>query len=241
MKHLKYTKNYLYDFVIVVTVKKERDILKFIKQIKRNLLYKKYCLIFYFDKSRDLNTFNTFCSLRFKFKNLFVVYNPKVKNLADAYYNAYLYASKINSKWVISMNAGFRHQPGDLKLFVNKLNNNLDCIWGYRGVNNKKYSFIRQFVSYFGNLLSKKILNISIKDPTSGFYAIRSNLLLKKLSNINGFISKYHFFDTELKYYLRKNKFSLVKIRYKTYNKGIHLKILIDSLLTLIKLTFKKN
>jgi dolichol-phosphate mannosyltransferase len=241
MKHSKFIKNYLYDFVVVVTVKKEKNIKKFVKQIKQNLINKNYCLIFYFDKSRDINTFKTFLTLSKKYKNMFVIYNHKVKNLADAYYNAYLYASKIKSEWVISMNAGFRHQPSDLKYFINKLNHNVSCIWGYRSLVAKNYSIKRRIISKLGNFLSINFLNLSIKDPTSGFYAIKSNLLKNVLIKIKKFKSKYHFFDTELKFYLRKEKYLSQKIKYKTPNKSLPFKILLDSFITLIRLIFDKK
>ena len=107
-------KNYLYDFVITIIIKKEKNIIKFYNEIVSFCNNNKFLIICLFDKSRDLSTYNYFKYIERNNKNLKVVYDPKVKNLADAYYRANLYGSAINAKWTLSMVGGYRHSPKDL-------------------------------------------------------------------------------------------------------------------------------
>ena len=204
----------------------------------------KFLIICLFDKSRDLSTYNYFKYIERNNKNLKVVYDPKVKNLADAYYRANLYGSAINAKWTLSMVGGYRHSPKDLTKFINKFNCNYKCIWGYRTQLSSNSPPIRKFVSFLGNFFSKIILNISIPDLTSGFYAIRSKNLLDRLIKIKSFVSSGHFIDTELKFYFKNLRFSLINISYKTYNKTISFLSILDAIrsllcLFLIRINFK--
>lgn len=232
-------KSFLYDFVLAFTIKKEINNLKFFKEISQNLINKKYCVIFFFDKSRDISTYNFFLELCKNKKNYFVFYDPLAKNLADAYYRTYLKASQFNSKWVISMNGGFRHNPNDLKLFIRSLNRSTQCIWGYRKQTQNKAPFIRKFISRMGNVCSRVLLQINIPDLTSGFYAIKSEILKEKLKKINHFLCKFHFIDTELKYYLKNKNSIFIPIGYKTYNKKLSIKTILDSLKVLLLLSIK--
>jgi hypothetical protein len=168
------------------------------------------------------------------------LYDPKVNNLADAYYKANLFASKINAKWTLSMIGGYRHSPKDLKKFIRKFNSNSNCIWGYRTQKTSKASFIRKLVSLAGHLLSKIFLNIPIPDLTSGFYAIKSKKLFIKLKEIKSFLSNGHFVETELKFLFKKYSYSLVNITYRTYNNTISILSIIDAIKSLIYL-FQTN
>jgi len=229
-------KNYLYDFVIAIIINKEKKIIKFYNEIVLFCQKKNFLIVCLFDKSRDLSTFNYFKSIEKNNTNLKVLYDPKVKNLADAYYRVNLFASKINAKWTLSMIGGYRHSPKDLAKFIRKFNSNSNCIWGYRTQMTSKAPFIRKLVSFSGHLLSKIFLNIPIPDLTSGFYAIKSKLLFLKLKEIKSFLSNGHFVDTEVKFFFRRYCFSLVNISYQTYNKTISLIAILDAIKTLINL-----
>jgi len=229
-------KNYLYDFVIAIIINKEKNIIKFYNEIVLYCQKKNFLIVCLFDKSRDLSTFNYFKSIEKNNTNLKVLYDPKVKNLADAYYKANLFASKINARWTLSMIGGYRHSPKDLKKFTKKFYSNSKCVWGYRTQMTSKAPFVRKLVSFSGHLLSKLLLNIPIPDLTSGFYAIKSKLLFIKLKEIKSFLSKGHFVETELKFLFNKHSYSLVNITYKTYNNTIGILSIIDAVKSLVYL-----
>jgi len=233
-------RNYLYDFVLAIIINKEKNIIKFYNEIVLFCQKKNFLILCLFDKSRDLSTFNYFKSIEKNNTNLRVLYDPKVKNLADAYYKANLFASKINAKWTMSMIGGYRHSPKDLSKFIRKFNTNSECIWGYRTQMTSKAPFMRKFLSFLGHLSSKIVLNISMPDLTSGFYAIKSKILFIKLKEIKCFLSKGHFVDTEIKFLFRRYSFSLVNISYQTYNKTIRLNTVLDAIKSLINLFWIK-
>ena len=240
MKHLNNIEEISFEVVVGITVKKENEISKFLDEII-NFLPENYLVVLFFDKSRDIDTFKI-CKQKAKLnKYINIIYDESVENLADAYFKLYKHCSNINTKWVISINAGWRHDPKDLKKFMEISNKNeIDCIWGYRNKNTNQSNFIRRFVSFTGNFLSDILLDIKIKDLTSGFYMIRGNILKIELSKMKKFISKYHFFDTELKFYLKNYSYDQVKINYKSPNKTLPIKIIYDSLIVLFKLIIKK-
>ena len=232
-------KNYLFDFVLAFTIKKEKDILKFNNEILKNLVGYNFCILFFFDNSRDMCTYNNFSKFYKDKKNIFIIYDPSTKNLADAYFKTYKKAVTLDAKWVISMNGGFRHDPADLKLFLRSIHRNIDCMWGYRTRLKNKSPFIRKFISKSGDILSRLLLNISYPDLTSGFYAIRKNILKYHLNEIISFTSKFHFFDTELKYILKDKKSIFIPINYTTYNRTMKINIILDSIKVLLLLFYR--
>ncbi|MBD1135633.1 glycosyltransferase [Pelagibacterales bacterium SAG-MED47] len=233
-------KNDYFEFVIGITVKKENEIDNFVNELF-NHLPEKVLIVLFFDSSRDLSTFKKSEELAKDKKNILIIYDDKTKNLADAYFRLYKFCSNLNTKWVISMNAGWRHKPEDLIKFVNLSDKeNIDCVWGYREKANNKHHILRKLISYFGGVISDIFLNIKIKDLTSGFYMIRTSVLKAELLKKNHFISKFHFFDTELKFYLKNYSFEQVKIIYKTPNNSLPFKIILDSLKVLIYLFIKR-
>lgn len=229
-----------FDFAIGITLKKEVAIVEFLNEIK-GYLPTKSLIILFFDNSKDLETFNKCKKYAKKNKNILIIYDNKTENLADAYFRLYKYCSNLNTKWIISMNAGWRHYPNDLVKFI-KLSSkkNIDCIWGYREKNTNKANFKRKLVSFLGNVLSNFLLSLRLKDLTSGFYMIRKEVLKKEIYKIKKFKSKYHFIDTELKFYLKKYSYNQIKINYKSPNKTIPIKIILDSTKVLFYLFLKK-
>lgn len=222
-------KKIFFKIVLGITVKKENDIKKFIKEVIK-FLPKNTLIILFFDSTMDKKTYINCKQLEIKFKNrIHVILDKKANGLADAYFRLYKFCSNLRCDWFISMNAGWRHKPYDIKKFIYVINNKkVDCVWGYRKKNSA--NFFRKFVSYYGDLLSRYILGLNVIDATSGFYAIKANILKNKLKKIVSFKSKYHFFDTELKYYLRHYKYDQVKISYKSPNKLIKISAILDSL-----------
>ena len=230
-----------FDFVVGITLKKEFNIIKFLKEIKI-YLSNRTLIVLFFDSSKDLKTYTQCLKFQKKNKNILVIYDNKTENLADAYFRLYKLCSNLNTKWMISMNAGWRHYPKDLLKFI-KLSSkkNIDCVWGYREKKTNKSNFNRRIISYFGNILSFLLLGLKLKDLTSGFYMIRTKILKKEISKLKKFRSKYHFIDTELKFYLKKYNYNQVRINYKSPNKTIPIKIILDSIKVLFYLFFKNK
>ena len=98
----------------------------------------------------------------------------------------------------------------------------------------------RRLVSYFGHILSHYFLKLDLKDLTSGFFMIKKKIFKKELNKIDGFLSRNHFVETELKYYLKYYSSTQVHIQYYSPNKKIPLLNIIDSIKVLFMLFLKK-
>ena len=238
MRHLNNIKKTFHEFVIVITVSKEHDLKLFVQQILK-LINLRFLIILYFDKSYDPKTFIIAKELEKNHLNIITIKDRRVKNLADAYYRCYKFGCKFNVNWLISMNAGWRHSHKDLLHFIKFIKKKYLCIWGYRNKYSNYSNLYRKTISYLGNFLSAFFLNLPMKDLTSGFYMINKEILKKELNKINGFLSKNHFIDTELKYYLKDYSFKQIKIKYKSPNKRIPIFNIYDSVRTLMILVFK--
>ena len=238
MRRLNNIKKIFHEFAIVITVSKEPELKLLIQQIL-NLINLPFLIILYFDKSYDLKTFNIAKELEKKYSNIVTIKDRRVKNLADAYYRCYKFGCKFNVNWIISMNAGWRHSPKDLLHFIKFIKKRYVCIWGYRNKYSNRSNYYRKIISSLGNFLSAFLLNLSMKDLTSGFYMINKEILKKELNKIRGFYSKNHFIDTELKYYLKNYLFRQVRIKYKSPNKKIPIFNIYDSIKVLMILFFK--
>ena len=118
MKRLNNIKKTSFSFVIAITLKSEKKIIKFLNEVKK-YLPKNSLIVLFFDKSKDTKTFNECLTFSKKNKNALVVYDKNTENLADAYYRLYKFCSKLKVQWIISMNAGWRHQPYELIKFIN--------------------------------------------------------------------------------------------------------------------------
>lgn len=238
MRRLNNIKKIFHEFAIVITVSKEPELKLLIQQIL-NLINLPFLIILYFDKSYDLKTFNIAKELEKKYSNIVTIKDRRVKNLADAYYRCYKFGCKFNVNWIISMNAGWRHSPKDLLHFIKFIKKRYVCIWGYRNKYSNRSNYYRKTISSLGNFLSSFLLNLSMRDLTSGFYMINKEILKKELNKIRGFYSKNHFIDTELKYYLKNYSFRQVRIEYKSPNKKIPIFNIYDSIKVLMILFFK--
>jgi hypothetical protein len=238
MKHSNNIKKIFYDVVIVILISKENNLFRLIQDIQ-SYAKSKYLIILYFDKTLDNETYKIAKILHDK-KKVIVKKDYKVKNLADAYYRAYKFSCTFNANWVLSMVAGYRHLPRDIPKFLYFKNRKYDCIWGYRTSLSNKASTYRRFVSYFGHILSHFFLKLNLKDLTSGFFMIKKNIFKKELNKIDSFLSKNHFVETEIKYYLKSYSYAQVHIQYNSPNKIVPFFNIIDSIKVLFMLFLKK-
>ena len=146
MKLLNNIKKTSFSFVLGITLKKENKVIRFLDEVKK-YLPKKSLIVLFFDKSKDNFTYRNCLEYSKKNKNVLVIYDSNTKNLADAYYRLYKLCSQFNSNWVISMNAGWRHQPKDLLKFIDlTYQQSFDCVWGYREKESNKANKFRIYI-----------------------------------------------------------------------------------------------
>ena len=227
--------------IIIPTYKEKENIFKLTKKILS--LYPKVT-IFIVDDTENLNLKKRFKSKRIKY---FLRKNKKGRG------SAVLYGLKKSlqnrtSKIFIEMDADFSHDPNELKsriLFFKK--RNLDLLISSRYLTKSKiinWSFQRLLFSKLSNLLAGALLNVGVTDYTNGYriYSRRSvKLITKKCGKIgDGFIVL-----SEILLMIKLNNFKInelptIFVNRKRGQSSVNFKLIIQSLVGLIKLYFIK-
>jgi dolichol-phosphate mannosyltransferase len=143
-----------------------------------------------------------------------VVWAPENRCIVDAYLRGYKEALDAGSDWILEIDAGFSHQPGDIPQFFCAMEQGMDCVFGSRFIGRfEKSSLKRRFVSWGGTALANLLLGTRQTDMTSGFELFSRETLSKVIGR--GIQSRAHFFQTEIKTYCRNLKFVEVPITYR--------------------------
>tara|TARA_B100001057_G_scaffold500609_1_gene616648 strand:+ start:2377 stop:3090 length:714 start_codon:yes stop_codon:yes gene_type:complete len=150
---------------------------------------------------------------------------------------------------VIEMDADFSHNPNELKKNISFFKKkNLDMLIASRYLNSSKilnWSLSRKIFSFFSNKVARFFLNINIKDFTNGFrfYSIRS---AKKIINKCGNIGDGFIILSEIIVIIYNSNFKIEEVPTIFLNRtrgksSVTIKLIIESLIGLIKLTFIKK
>ena len=150
---------------------------------------------------------------------------------------------------IIEMDADFSHNPKELRKKIDYFKKeNLDMLIASRYLTNSKilnWSLSRRIFSILSNILARIFLKIEIRDFTNGFrfYSIRSaKKILDKCGNIgDGFIIL-----SEIIVIIKNSNFKIEELSTTFVNRtrvesSVNLKLIIQSFLGLVKLTFIKN
>lgn len=163
------------------------------------------------DKTLELCKDTAFFDKRFN-----VVWSPQNKNVVDAYIAGYRAALKNNHSFIIEMDAGLSHNPAVLPEFLKYLSEGYECVYGSRfiaGGSMNESSANRTGLSKMGTVLSNLLLGSKLHDMTSGYEGFTKDIAAKFA--FYPLKSKAHFFQTEIRYLLRKNKSIEIPIHYK--------------------------
>lgn len=141
---------------------------------------------------------------------------PENRNVVDAYLNGFREALRGGHEIIIEMDGGLSHDPRAIPAFLRALNEGNDCAFGSRYINGGSMvdsAFRRRLLSKGGTILARWLLGAKLADMTSGYQAFRRSVLLKVVDC--PLLSKAHFYQTELRYLLRKQKLIEVPIHYR--------------------------
>ena len=158
------------------------------------------------------------------------VWAPENKNVVDAYLRGYREALQNKHEIIIEMDAGLSHDPRAIPMFLRVLNEGNECAFGSRFINVGSISesnWRRYFLSRFGTILSNLLLGTKMYDMTSGYQGFHASVVEKFVAY--GLLSKAHFYQTELRYLLRKTRFAEVPIHYKAPSPRVSKKAIINS------------
>jgi dolichol-phosphate mannosyltransferase len=174
-----------------------------------------------------------------------LIYEPKNRNVVDAYVRGFREAIKNKCDFIIEMDGGFSHLPSELHKFIQGYKEGYDCVFGIRPLwsINYKVPLKRRLLSLGGTILSDLLLGTRYKDMTSGFEGFRlaviKQILKKPLQ------SKAHFYQTEMRFRAKNFRNKEVYITYNNPTPRVGFGSVYNSFSTLFSLTrerwFGKN
>ncbi len=232
--------------VITPMANEEIDFVPFITALKKQLDEigngKVYLVI---DNASKDKTLQLSRELSEKDSRFITVWAPENKNVVDAYIRGYREALKFDATFILEMDAGLSHDPASLPFFLEQLQSGFECVYGSRFIKGGSMGdspFKRKFLSKIGTVISNILLGTKLTDMTSGYQGFKREVVekfayypLKSLA---------HFYQTELKYLLRKFKTIEIPIQYKAPSPRVSKNAIRNSLDTLwyyfvCRLTFK--
>jgi len=152
-------------------------------------------------------------------------------------------------KFFVEMDADFSHNPDELLKNINYFyKNSLDLLIGSRYLKKSKiinWSLSRRIFSFLANYLARNLLKIQISDFTNG-YRIYSKNSVKKIIKNCGKVGGGFIMLSEILVELHINNFKIREIESIFVNRArgessVNLKLILVSLLGLIKLYFNKK
>lgn len=165
------------------------------------------------------------------------IFYKESRGVISCYLEGFRQALADGAEQIIEMDGGGSHQPKEIPQFIEKLEEGYECVFGSRfikggGIENQP--LYRRFLSGGGTLLSNIVLGTKYKDMTSGFEAFQREVLLGL--NLKKFLSHGHMYQTEMRYYCRKNKYIEVPINYIGSSSSIKAASVTEALKILFKL-----
>jgi dolichol-phosphate mannosyltransferase len=145
-----------------------------------------------------------------------VVWAPENLCVVDAYVRGYREALAWRADWILEIDAGFSHQPGDIPKFFDVMRKGYACVFGSRFMRGGHFrgSFKRYVVSRGGTAVTNLLIGTKQTDMTSGFELFSRAALEEVLRR--GVRSRAHFFQTEIKVYCRRLRMMEVPIDYRS-------------------------
>jgi dolichol-phosphate mannosyltransferase len=184
--------------------------------------------------SRD-NTLQLCQALSGQNPRFVTVWAPQTRNVVDAYLAGYRAAYDNGHALIIEMDAGLSHDPRALPMFLRVLNEGNECAFGSRFINGGSTAdseWSRWFLSKFGTLLSNWMLGTRMKDMTSGYQGFHRHVVGLFLNY--PLKSTAHFYQTELRYLLRKKRYMEVPIHYRAPSASVSPKAIRNARQTLL-------
>lgn len=229
------------DFAIITPMANESNEFKeFIESITGVLdLLGSGKIYFVVDKVSKDNTLELCKNLSKKDKRFVTIWAPENKNVVDAYLRGYREAANNGHEFIIEMDAGLSHDPRAIPMFLRVLNEGNECAFGSRFISGgsiQDSSWKRTFLSKGGTILSNFLLGTKMRDMTSGFQGFHIEIVKKFLSY--NLLSTAHFYQTELRYLLRKTRFIEVPIHYRSPSPSVSKKAIRNSFAVLFHYFF---
>lgn len=205
-------------FAVVIPLANEEDTFdKFTSRLIETLdsIVQKSTVYMVIDNVSKDNTLQLCKELSARDNRFVTVWAPENRNVVDAYIRGYKEALKGNFDYIIEMDGGLSHDPHALPMFIRNLNEGHNCVYGSRFINGGSIfdsNWKRSVLSRGGTILSNLLLGTEMKDMTSGYMGFHADVARKFVEY--DLLSKAHFYQTEVRYLLRKERSIEVPIHY---------------------------
>lgn len=205
-------------FAVVIPLANEEDTFdKFTSRLIETLdsIVQKSTVYMVIDNVSKDNTLQLCKELSARDSRFVTVWAPENRNVVDAYIRGYKEALKGNFDYIIEMDGGLSHDPHALPMFIRNLNEGHNCVYGSRFINGGSIfdsNWKRSVLSRGGTILSNMLLGTGMKDMTSGYMGFHADVARKFVEY--DLLSKAHFYQTEVRYLLRKERSIEVPIHY---------------------------
>jgi dolichol-phosphate mannosyltransferase len=163
------------------------------------------------------------------------VWAPENKNVVDAYIRGYREALLTNAECIIEMDAGLSHDPASLPDFLKYLSEGYDCVYGSRfiaGGSMGDSPANRRSLSKTGTVVANLLLGTKLHDMTSGYQGFQREVV--KSFAYYPLHSRAHFYQTEIRYFLRRHRSIEIPIHYKAPSPRVSKKAIINSIESLL-------
>jgi dolichol-phosphate mannosyltransferase len=228
--------------IVVPMANEEEDFETFIKEtvfvIDELRPGKVYLIV---DKASKDRTLELCQELSAKDDRFITVWSPENRNVVDAYVKGLRVAYEGGHDIIIEMDAGLSHDPRAIPMFLRVLNEGNDCAFGSRFINGGSMGdspFKRRMLSKMGTHLAWLLLGAKLKDMTSGYQGFHKDIVALILQH--KFKATGHFYQTELRYLLRKKRIFEVPIHYQAPSPRVNPNSIKNSLNTLFYLFTKR-
>ena len=205
-----------------------------------NLNYDNLYLYAITDNYSKDRTEDIICEFAEKTDKVKCIHFNESTGLISCYLEGFRIALADGGEQIIEMDGGGSHKPCEIPLFIEKLEQGYDCVFGSRFVEGgslENQPLYRLMLSKGGTLLANRVLGTNYKDMTSGFEAFNKEILQKM--HFNCFLSTGHMYQTEMRYYCRNFNIIEVPINYEASESSLKFKSVLEAILILFKL--RKN
>ena len=228
---------YSEDWAVVVPMANESQDFDAFMAVLRSVLDRLRSGKVYFvvDKASKDNTRELCESVSAADARFVTVWAPENKNVVDAYMRGFRAAYDAGHELIIEMDGGLSHDPRAIPMFLRVLNEGNECAFGSRFCNGGSMAdspIKRRLLSRTGTFLSNRLLGTKMDDMTSGFQAFHRNVIKQLLDY--PIRSRAHFYQTELRYLMRKHRFAEVPIHYRAPSNSVSQKAIRNAVDTLL-------
>ncbi len=172
--------------IILPTLNEEKNVKKVVMEIINKFNFNDYSILFVDDGSTD-NTKNEIIELKKQNSKVDYLFRVDDKDISRAFIEG---IKMIESDYVILMDSDLQHDVSNLNLLIKYLDTEIEFINGSRFLNQSfifkdyLYNFGRINMSKLFIYIIKKLLNVNLTDPLSGFFMIRRDIILSHENKI---------------------------------------------------------